>query len=129
MPSDHVSDFVAHDAGKLVEAIRLLDRASIHRDEAPGKCEGVYFRRVHDREVPVEVCTTGARGHRLPERSDEPVDGGITYEWHLRIDFRGIGGADGVLLLRCNGARRCYRESDEHTRRADKAGSSGSRED
>jgi len=129
MPSDHVSDFVAHDAGKLVEAIRLLDRASIHIDEAPGKCEGVYFRRVHDREVPVEVCTTGARGHRLPERSDEPVDGGITYEWHLRIDFRGIGGADGVLLLRCNGARRCYRESDEHTRRADKAGRSGSRED
>src|SRR4029077_10288475 len=129
MSADYVSDFVAHYASKLVETIRLLDRTSIHVDKASRKCEGVYFRRVHDREVPVEVCPTGARGHRLPERSDEAVDGGITYEWHLRIDFCGIGGADGVLLLRCNGAR-CYcRESDEHSRHNDKAGRSGSRED
>ena len=42
--SHHVSDFVAHDARQLVEAIRLLDRSAIHIDETSGKRERIHLR-------------------------------------------------------------------------------------
>src|SRR5690606_22502985 len=97
-----VTDLVRKHTGQLAHVVRRLDQAAVHVDVATRHGEGVDLLRVHDVE-PVRDPAVTRRGDLSAEVVDVRVDLRIIDDGQLRIDLRGVVGAQLLLLLRRDG--------------------------